>query len=87
MNRCPSPFRNSFCGFRQVTPAYQVRDTRVIHVAISSVWSETGKEAEVKIYRTPVARLYFGFQQAVGVLVRIFHLDLASVEIIVSLLI
>ena len=31
--------------------------------------------------------LYFGFQQAVGVLVRIFHLDLASVEIIVSLLI
>ena len=87
VERRPSPFQDSFCEFRQVAPAYQVRDTRVIHVAISSVWSETGKEAEVKIYRTPVARLYFGFQQAVGVLVRIFHLDLAPVEIIVSLLI
>lgn len=56
-------FPEFICGFRQVTPAYQVRDTRVIHVAISSVWSETGKEAEVKIYRTPVARLYLVFSR------------------------
>ena len=63
VNRCPSPFRVFVCGFRQVTPAYQVRDTRVIHVAISSRMVRNGQGKRSKIYRTPVARLYFGFSR------------------------